>query len=111
MKKRGRASKKVISRRYKRSPKSPDFGILTTGVVGLLSKPSNQFRDNGEKYSTCDHASQLTGGICTHGVHQNEIIRIFVICDFRGEASCHGKGRDARGADQRIDLVAAENCH
>ena len=61
-----------------------------------------------QNHPTSDYTGHLPGGVGSHGVHQQEILEIFFMCDTLHHARGHRKGADPRRADHRIDLTPAQ---
>ncbi len=65
----------------------------------------------GQQQAAGDDAAQLSGGIRAHGMHQDEIVVIFIQSHPGGKPAGHREGADPAGPDERVDLAAGDKAH
>lgn len=67
----------------------------------------NQTQQHPGRHGGAYHA----GDVRSHGMHQQEIVRVAFQADFVGDPGRHRHSRNTGRADQRVDRRAAETVH
>ena len=61
--------------------------------------------------AACDDRRDLTGDIGAYGVHQKEVLRVFLLSHFLDNACGHRKRLNARRADHGGDFILDKQVH
>lgn len=78
--------------------------VLPDSEAASLGQARHQRQENAAGH----HASKLSRGVGSHGVHQDEILEVLILSNARRQAPGHRKRADPRRADERVDLPAAQ---
>ena len=61
--------------------------------------------EEGQDQAARDDGGDLSGDVDADGVHQQEVLRVFLQAHLVHDAARHREGRDARRADHGVDLL------
>ena len=81
---------------------------LFYGIWGRLGGGLNQLTHNRQQHPSRNHTTQLPRGICAHRVHEDEVLEVFFARHALDDARGHREGADSGGADERVELPAAQ---